>query len=77
MIRADLYIGTGGTTTWERALVNLPSLVITDGVNQELFNYFLEKDKKIHIIGKSEKVKIIKLARMISAIMNIKKKILF
>ena len=56
MVRADLYIGTGGTTTWERAVVNLPSLVITDGHNQELTNYFLEKDKKIHLIGKSEKM---------------------
>ena len=56
MFRADLYIGTGGTTTWERAIFNLPSLVITDGYNQELINYFLKKDKKIHLIGKSKKM---------------------
>ena len=35
MIRVDLYIGTGGNNNMERAVLNLPSLVITDGVNQE------------------------------------------
>ena len=32
--RADLAIGAGGTTTWERACLGLPSLVIAIAANQ-------------------------------------------
>ncbi len=35
MARADLGIGAGGTTTWERCCLGLPSIVITVATNQE------------------------------------------
>lgn len=35
MSRADLVIGAGGTTTWERCCLGLPSLVISVAANQE------------------------------------------
>ena len=34
MVRADLAIGAGGATTWERACLGLPSLVIAIATNQ-------------------------------------------
>lgn len=34
MARADLAIGAGGATTWERACLGLPSVVAVDGENQ-------------------------------------------
>ncbi len=34
MARADLAIGAGGTTTWERACLGLPSLVVPIAANQ-------------------------------------------
>lgn len=35
MLRADLAIGAGGSSTWERCCLGLPSLVITLAENQE------------------------------------------
>ena len=34
IVRADLAIGAGGTTTWERACLGLPSLVVPIAANQ-------------------------------------------
>ncbi|MED2765470.1 UDP-2,4-diacetamido-2,4,6-trideoxy-beta-L-altropyranose hydrolase [Bacillus thuringiensis] len=34
LVRADLGIGAGGTTTWERCFLGLPSLTITTAQNQ-------------------------------------------
>ena len=35
MLRADLAIGAGGITTWERLCLELPSVVVTVAANQE------------------------------------------
>ena len=35
MARADLAVGAGGTTTWERLCLELPSVVVTVAANQE------------------------------------------
>lgn len=36
MAKADLFIGAGGTTTWERCCLGLPSIVITVADNQRI-----------------------------------------
>lgn len=36
MTRADLAIGAGGTMSWERCCLGLPTLVVTTGANQEV-----------------------------------------
>ena len=42
---ADLYVGAGGTTTWERCCLGLPSLVITVAANQ------IPSTKDLHQLG--------------------------
>lgn len=54
LLRADLCIGAGGITTWERLCLGLPSIVITVAENQEAFTAELDKDKCVIWIGKSQ-----------------------
>ena len=49
--RADLAIGACGTTTWERACLKLPSLVVTIADNQKLFAKLLSNEGHIRLIG--------------------------
>lgn len=58
MLRADLCIGAGGTTTWERLCLGLPSLVITVAENQEPFTAELHNDGLITWIGRKENVSV-------------------
>lgn len=45
MARADLFIGAGGATTWERMCLGLPSLVVSVAENQQQFTDALILDK--------------------------------
>jgi UDP-2,4-diacetamido-2,4,6-trideoxy-beta-L-altropyranose hydrolase len=54
MLRADICIGAGGTTTWERLCLNLPSLVITVAANQEEFTKDLDRDGYVKWVGRSQ-----------------------
>lgn len=56
MSQADLSIGAGGTTTWERCFLGLPSLVLSIANNQEEICQSLAKEKVIHYIGNKEKI---------------------
>lgn len=51
MAEADLALGAGGTTTWERCTSGLPSIVTTIARNQEPFNRALADDGAIHYLG--------------------------
>ena len=44
MMRADLFIGAGGATTWERMSLGLPSLVVSTAENQREFTCALTED---------------------------------
>lgn len=55
--RADLCIGAGGTTTWERCFLGLPSIVISIAENQEEICKTLGEKKIIKYLGKKEEVK--------------------
>ena len=70
MAEADLFIGAGGTTTWERLCLGLPSIVITTGKNQELTSKALYKDGYIQYIGAVEKVTVKMIAESIRHIIN-------
>jgi len=49
--RADLMIGAGGTTSWERMSLGLPSIVISIATNQTLPSQALMLDGYIEYIG--------------------------
>ena len=49
--RADLSIGAGGATTWERACLKLPSLVVAISENQLPFVEALHNEGHIELIG--------------------------
>lgn len=51
MIDADLALGGGGTTTWERCCVGLPSIVTGVADNQMAFNWTLDQDGAVHFLG--------------------------
>jgi UDP-2,4-diacetamido-2,4,6-trideoxy-beta-L-altropyranose hydrolase len=51
MAGADLSLGAGGSTTWERMCVGLRSLVVTLAANQEHVAQWLEREGLIRLIG--------------------------
>jgi UDP-2,4-diacetamido-2,4,6-trideoxy-beta-L-altropyranose hydrolase len=59
--RADLAIGAGGTTTWERICLKLPSLVISIASNQLPFAESLDKDGYIKLLGDSRNISVDKI----------------
>ncbi len=56
MLKADLALGSGGASTWERMALGLPSIVITFADNQVAFTRDLYKDKYINWLGNSYQV---------------------
>ncbi|HEU4825336.1 MAG TPA: UDP-2,4-diacetamido-2,4,6-trideoxy-beta-L-altropyranose hydrolase [Dongiaceae bacterium] len=51
MSRADAFVGAGGSTTWERFCLGLPSLVIAVADNQRATSRYLGKIGAIDYIG--------------------------
>lgn len=58
MLSADLAIGAGGSTTWERCYLGLPTITITVAENQRNVNEDLSRLGAIYYIGKSDEVSI-------------------
>lgn len=58
MMNADLAVGAGGVTNWERMTVGLPSLVITLAENQVPISQQLHQRGIIRLIGKSEDISV-------------------
>jgi len=61
LLRADLCIGAGGTTTWERFCLNTPGVVITTALNQEAFNSELDEAGFLCCLGTKEDVSVQKI----------------
>ena len=51
LARADLAIGAGGATTWERACLKLPSLVVAIAENQRPFTEALHQAGHLQLLG--------------------------
>ena len=67
--RADLAIGAGGATTWERACLRLPSLVVAIAANQRPFSEALDQAGHLQLLGvgasvTAEQIRSALLARM-------------
>lgn len=54
--RADLAIGAGGATTWERACLRLPSLVVAVAANQIPFAEALHNSGFLELLGEAATV---------------------
>lgn len=54
--RADLAIGAGGATTWERSCLGLPSLVVTIAANQLLSAESLDRAGHLQLLGEGATV---------------------
>lgn len=57
MLKADLAIGAGGATNWERLCLGLPSLVITLAENQRPISRDLHQMRLIELIGDVETIR--------------------
>ena len=51
--RADLAIGAGGATTWERLCLGLPSLVFALAANQLPFTEALDQSGYVHLLAQN------------------------
>jgi UDP-2,4-diacetamido-2,4,6-trideoxy-beta-L-altropyranose hydrolase len=56
MSSADLYVGAGGSTTWERCYMGLPALTLAIAENQEEFSENLDRIQVHRYGGRSDKV---------------------
>ncbi|MCG2579692.1 MAG: UDP-2,4-diacetamido-2,4,6-trideoxy-beta-L-altropyranose hydrolase [Marinobacter sp.] len=56
MVRADLMVGAGGATTWERMCLGLPSIIISIANNQTPTNRALMEAGFINFLGESSDV---------------------
>jgi len=56
MLKADLAIGAGGSTTWERCCLGLPSILVILSKNQELLTTELAETNAIINLGWADKV---------------------
>lgn len=64
MLKADLAIGAGGASTWERCCLGLPSMVITLAENQEQLARDAQAIEAIVYLGNSQ-IKLSELAEKI------------
>ena len=65
MAQADLAIGAGGATTWERMCLGLPTIVISIAENQRPASEALAKAKLIYFAGHFSRIKTDQLAQLL------------
>jgi UDP-2,4-diacetamido-2,4,6-trideoxy-beta-L-altropyranose hydrolase len=56
MLKADLAIGAGGATTWERCFLGLPSILIIVADNQNEVTQAVAEDGAVYCLGESSEV---------------------
>ncbi|MFG6118363.1 UDP-2,4-diacetamido-2,4,6-trideoxy-beta-L-altropyranose hydrolase [Thalassobacillus sp. B23F22_16] len=70
MAKADLSIGAGGSTTWERCYLSLPAITIETAENQSEILYSLSKLGAVYHLGTSEAVDEKDIARAVKKLME-------
>ncbi|OUR98848.1 UDP-2,4-diacetamido-2,4,6-trideoxy-beta-L-altropyranose hydrolase [Halobacteriovorax marinus] len=58
MAASDLFIGAGGSTSWERCFLGLPAVIVSSALNQDLICQSLSDKEIVIFLGKSEDVSI-------------------
>lgn len=69
MARADLAIGAGGATSWERCCVGLPSLIVTIAANQEPATRALVRDGLAFDGGSSDSATVDSLCALLAPLL--------
>ena len=69
ILKADIAIGAGGSTSWERCTLGLPALIFVDADNQLLIAQNLEKAGAVNVIDRVDN-KIIKTLLELNANIN-------
>ncbi len=70
MAEADLAIGAGGTTSWERCCVGLPSVVIAIAANQEPAMAAMATEGRVLYLGRKEDVNSVGIQKVIAALLE-------
>ena len=58
MAAADIAIGAGGVTNWERICVGVPSIIISVAENQELIAQILHQKGIVNYLGRYDRVSV-------------------
>ena len=66
--KADLAIGAGGSTNWERLCLGLPTIVVTIADNQQISNQNLHQKGLIKLIGSADIVGIDDIASAVKEV---------
>lgn len=70
MNKADLAIGAGGTATWERCCLGIPSIIISVAYNQEGVAKAIDQEKMGIYLGRSKEVSSWKIVKKIQMLLN-------
>jgi UDP-2,4-diacetamido-2,4,6-trideoxy-beta-L-altropyranose hydrolase len=70
MAEADLAIGAGGTTSWERCCIGLPTIIISVADNQEPIAKNIDKNGLGIHLGRSEEVTIEMISDKINKLLD-------
>ncbi|HBR28759.1 MAG TPA: UDP-2,4-diacetamido-2,4,6-trideoxy-beta-L-altropyranose hydrolase [Firmicutes bacterium] len=69
MVKADLAIGAGGATTWERLYLELPTIAIAVAENQVETLEALEEKDVVRYLGWHREISVIGLARTVNTLL--------
>lgn len=70
MVQADLAIGAGGSTSWERCCLGLPAIIVTVAENQVPIAKELHQQKLVNWLGNIAEINIHSFKNLISNILN-------
>jgi RimJ/RimL family protein N-acetyltransferase len=70
MLAADLAIGAGGTTSWERCCLGLPSLTAICAENQQMVSKALDEKGAIRLLGIGREICAVDIKKNIERLMQ-------
>lgn len=70
MVRADLMLGAGGATNWERMCLGLPAIVVSVARNQESINEELDDLSLLHFLGRAKDVSVEEIRTCLASVLE-------